>query len=140
MKNNHSFIIIFLLVLFVQFIPVVVSADIGIPCGRGEAMCSFNDIFVLINNVIKFFLKVIVLPCVILLITYAGFLLMVSGGDTGKRETAKKIFINILKGLLLILFSWFIVYTIFKAFGYDTSNGKAGLSISTIKQNIVYMV
>lgn len=142
MKKNHKILIIFLLVLFVQAVPLLVSADIGIPCARTPdpttgklIMCSFNDVFVLINNVIKFFLKVIVLPFIILLITYAGFLLMTSAGNEEKRTTAKNILFNIVKGLLLILFSWFIIYTLFTAFGYDTSNGRAGLSNGFIKWN-----
>lgn len=142
MKKNRNIIIIFLLVLFIQVVPVMVSADIGIPCARiadpatGKlTMCNFNDVFVLINNVIKFFLKVIVLPFIILLITYAGFLLMTSAGNEEKRTTAKNILFNIVKGLLLILFSWFIIYTLFTAFGYDTSNGRAGLSNGFMKWN-----
>jgi hypothetical protein len=95
-------------------------------------MCGFNDIFQLINNIIKFFLTTILLPIVVLLIAYSGFLFMTSAGNDEKRTKAKGIFKHIVVGILMILGAWFIVYTVFRAFGYDTSRGKAGLSDSTV--------
>ncbi len=130
--KKYRFVITLILVLFISVVPFVSSASIAIPCGKGEAMCSFNDLFVLINNIIKFFLVYLLLPFVILLIVYSGFLFMFSGANEEMRTKGKKIFKNIVIGILLILGSWFIVYTLFKAFGYDTSRGKAGLSDSTV--------
>ncbi len=113
--------------------PVIAYGAIVIPCAKGTAaMCGFNDIFVLINSLIKFFLTTILLPLLVVIISYAGFLFMFSGGNEEQRGKAKKIFKNIVIGLLLILCSWFIIYTLFKAFGYDTARGRAGLSDSTI--------
>jgi hypothetical protein len=130
--KKYQFIFIFVSILLINSVPFIASASIGIPCGRGEAMCSFNDIFVLLNNAIRFFLVYLLLPFIILLIVYSGFLFMFSGANEEMRTKGKKIFKNIIIGLLLILGSWFIIYTLFKAFGYDTSRGKAGLSDSTI--------
>ena len=124
---------IFVITLIAVYLPFIAFASIGIPCGRGEAMCSFNDLFVLINNIVKFFLVYLLLPFIIILIVYSGFLFMFSGSNEEMRTKGKKIFKNIVIGILLILCSWFIIYTLFKAFGYDTSRGKAGLSDSTVQ-------
>lgn len=109
-------------------VPFLAFAEIGIPCGKGGDMCNFNDIFILINNLIKFFLSNILLPIIIVFILYIGFLLLTSGGKPDARSKAKTIAKNILIGLAMILGAWLIVFTIFKAFGYDTSYGRAGLS------------
>ncbi len=132
MKAKKILLFIFL-VLLIQVMPVVVSGDIGIPCAKGTAdMCGFNDIFVLINNIIKFFLQVILLPFIIIIVAYAGGLFLTSGGNQETRKKAKSIFLNLLKGVFLILAAWLIVYTVFRALGYDTTRGRAGLSDKTI--------
>ncbi len=116
-----------------QIVPIEASAEIVLPCSRGTAeMCGFNDVFTLINSLIKFFLTTVMLPIMIVLISYAGFLFMTSGGDTSKRATAKKIFKNMAIGVLMVLFAWSIVYLVFKVFKVDTSRGRAGLSDETI--------
>jgi hypothetical protein len=95
---------------------------------KAVSMCNFNDIFRLINNVITFFLKDLLLPFVIILISYSGWLFMTSGGNEEKRTKAKKIFKNIVYGIAMILCSWLVVYLLFRAFGYDTRGGRAGLA------------
>ncbi len=157
-----NFLIIILFVTLFQFVPFFyTSAAIGIPCGTENVdptvkaeriseyqnqhpgatieeatektkMCNFNDIFRFINSGVKFFLTTILLPFVILLVVYAGFLFMTSGANPEARGKAKKIFKNILIGIALILLSWFIVYTIFKSLGADTTRGRAGLSLNNV--------
>lgn len=155
MKIFRKIILLLLLVISIQIAPVKVSGAIGIPCAtqtdttylneriaeyqknhpgtspedakKKVEMCGFNDIFRLINNVVTFFLKYVLLPFSILLISYAGFLFLVSGGNPDKKTKAKTIFKNLLIGILLVLFSWSIVYFVFRAFGYDTSGGRGGL-------------
>lgn len=154
-----NFLIIIMFVAIFQFVPVFsTNAAIGIPCGTENVdpavreerikeyqinhpgatveeatektrMCNFNDIFRFINSGVKFFLTTILLPFVILLVVYAGFLFMTSGSNPEARGKAKKIFKNIIIGVGLILLSWFIVYTIFKSLGADTDRGRAGLSM-----------
>ncbi len=132
----RKFLILITLALVVSILPITVSAEIGIPCAKGSAaMCKFNDVFVLINNGVKFFLQTILLPFMILLIAYSGFLFMTSGGNQERRSKAKKIFKNMFIGLALILGAWFIVYTIFTALGVDTTRGRAGLSDKTLNWN-----
>ncbi|OGI77404.1 hypothetical protein A3C57_02150 [Candidatus Nomurabacteria bacterium RIFCSPHIGHO2_02_FULL_33_12] len=141
-RKNYRFILIFIITLTVVVFPYIADASITIPCGRivnettGKVeMCGFNDIFELINSTIKFFLTMVLLPIVILLISYSGFLFMTSAGNEEKRTKAKSIFKHVILGILMILGAWFIVYTVFRAFGYDTSRGRAGLSDGKIEWN-----
>src|SRR4051812_32940083 len=43
---------------------------------------------------------------------WAGFKLLMSGGDTGAMTASKKMLTNILRGYLIILVAWLVVYTI----------------------------
>ncbi len=109
---------------FVYILPNFASAEIVLPCSRGTAqMCGFNDVFTLINNLIKFFLSYVLLPLSIILVSYAGWLFMTSGGNESKRTQAKAIFKNLLIGIAIFLLAWSIVYFVFKAFGVKGSNG-----------------
>lgn len=131
--KSKKIIFFVLLLSLIQIVPVAVSGDIGIPCAKGTAnMCGFNDIFVLINNIVKFFLQVVLLPLAIIIIAYVGFLFLTSGGNEEKRSKAKRIFGHLVIGILMVLGAWLIVYTLFRAFGYDTSRGRAGLSDKTL--------
>lgn len=163
MKFKNILLIIILVFSF-QLTPVSVNAALGIPCAtsnvdpnvqkerideyqkqnpgatleqatKATQMCNFNDIFRLINNGITFILTNLLLPIAIILITYAGFLFMTSGGNENKRSQAKTIFKNLFIGIAMILGAWLIVYLLFRAFGYDTSRGRAGLSDQTINWN-----
>jgi hypothetical protein len=157
-------VFIILLGFGLQFVPITVNGALGIPCAtskqdpavqkeriaeylkqhpeatlekatKATEMCNFNDIFRLINNIITFVLKDILLPITIVLITYAGWLFMTSGASENKRSKAKNLFKNLVIGIAMILCSWLIIYLLFRAFGYDTSRGRAGLSDQTINWN-----
>ena len=52
---------------------------------------------------------------------YAGFELVTSGGETSKREKAKKIFTNVAFGLAIAVAAFLIVQTILSIVGYKTS-------------------
>ena len=54
---------------------------------------------------------------------YAGFLMIFSGGESGKRTKAKGIFWNVALGLILAAASWLIIHTILGIVGYNTGNG-----------------
>jgi len=75
------------------------------------------------------------LPFCIILIAYSGFLFLTSGGNQEKRTKAKNIFKHLIIGILVILGSWLMVYWIFRAFGYDTSRGRGGLSDQALNFN-----
>lgn len=80
-----------------------------IPCTN---KCTFSDIFRLINNLIEFFLTVILIPLFIIIIIYAGVKYILAQGNPGKVANIKSILMNIVKGIILILCAWLIVRTI----------------------------
>ncbi len=101
-----------------------------VPCGTVRDAnnnitnpCGFNDIMTLINKVVKFILIDLALPIAAIMFAYAGFKLVTSGGETSKREEAKKIFTNVAIGLVIIAAAFLIVQTILSIAGYNTGVG-----------------
>jgi hypothetical protein len=75
----------------------------------------------LINKVISFLIFDISMPVAAVLFTYAGFLLMSSGDNPGKRKNAKNIFIGVGIGLVIAMVAWLLVQVILSTLGYDGS-------------------
>jgi hypothetical protein len=73
---------------------------------------------VLINNVINFILYGMVIPIAAILFAYAGFELVTSGGSTEKRGIAKKVFTNVVIGLVIAMSCWLIVKLVLGILGY----------------------
>ena len=128
--------------MFIIFTPFFSFAQSGlIPCGTektplvnspdgksqtgGEVIksCEFEHIFELINKVVNFALFQLALPIAAIMFAYAGFLMIFSGGESGKRTKAKGIFWNVALGLILAAASWLIIHTILGIVGYNTGDG-----------------
>lgn len=144
MKKTTKFLI-FILLFGILFSPLLsLAADSGslVPCGTeryapGEKIkingvdidasgmvknpCGFGDIMKMINKVIHFILFDMVVPIAAIMFAYAGFLLLTSGGETSKRQKAKKIFINVAIGFIIAVAAWLIVEFILKLLGYNTT-------------------
>lgn len=141
MNKISKITITFLIFLFVFFIPSFSFAQSGlIPCGTEKTplenkivngkevqtggniinSCKFEHIFELINDVVNFVFVNLALPISAIMFAYAGFLLIFSGGESGKRTEAKKIFWNVAIGLILAAASWLIVHTVLSILGYNT--------------------
>ncbi len=71
--------------------------------------CGFNDLLKLFKNFWKFIL-IMVVPIIAIMTAWIGFNFMQSGAEY--REKAKEMTWNMIKGLVLIIFAWFIVKTI----------------------------
>lgn len=80
-----------------------------IPC---TDKCTLTDVFRLLNNVITFFFKVILIPIFVVMLMYAGYQYLTAEGNPGKKANLKKMIGNFVKGILLILCAWLIVRTI----------------------------
>ncbi len=123
--------------LSVAITPSVASAQAGlIPCGTetittgahaGEVSnpCKWSDFFTLVTNVTNY---LIILGAAVsaLAFGWAGILMMTAGGEMGKIEQAKSIFVKVLIGFILMLAAWLIVHPIdagFIASGYFDSSG-----------------
>lgn len=70
----------------------------------------------LIQNVIQFVFAIAGLV-VLGFIVFAGFKFITSGGDAGKKEEAQKQIVAAVIGLLIIVFSFFIVQLVFNLLG-----------------------
>ena len=132
-KNlKKSFLVIILLVVFL--VPILSFADSNplpssgsglVPCGTEDAQhnitnpCKFSDLLTLVNTVVRFVLIDLAVPIAGLAFAYAGFLLLTAGGETSKLTKAKKIFLNVALGLIIVAASWLIIEAILTLLGYD---------------------
>ncbi|HBB65428.1 MAG TPA: hypothetical protein DCZ84_02225 [Candidatus Vogelbacteria bacterium] len=103
-----------LLVLSLVLLPLSVFAQTQlIPCGGSEQNpCTFKDLAVLAQNVIKFLAFYIATPLATLAIMYAGFKYLTSLDKPGSREEAKKILWNVLIGFFWVLAAWLVIDTL----------------------------
>jgi hypothetical protein len=93
-------------------LPILASAAGLVPCGgRGEPECGLEHLIGLGNNIITFLIGLATLVAVILL-AIGGFKLVISQGNPGAMEDAKKRIWNVLIGFLIILLAWLVVETI----------------------------
>ena len=77
----------------------------------GGPNCGFNEIILLVNNLIHDLVIISTLLAVIVF-CYAGFILLTSGGKAGALDKAKGMLFKVVIGYLWILAAWLIVYTI----------------------------
>jgi hypothetical protein len=83
--------------------------------------CGFNEFLTMVNNVVHFVIFEMAVPIAAIMFAYAGFLLVTSGGETSKREKAKKIFWNVALGLIFAVAAWLIVHELLNVVGYDST-------------------
>ena len=76
--------------------------------------CGFVGLIQLINNVIKWLIKISTLIATGVFM-YAGFLLLTSGGNPSKMTQAKAMLLKVVIGYGVILLAWVLVYTIVNA-------------------------
>lgn len=81
-------------------------------CTGGDT-CGFCELVLMVNNIVEW-LVIIVTTLTVLLIAFAGFRLITSGGDAQALQDAKKYLFNALIGILIILAGWTIVDTVLK--------------------------
>ena len=87
--------------------------------------CDFKAAIKLVDSVINLLLFIVAAPLLALILCYAGFILITSGGSSEARTKAKKIIKNVIIGYVIALAAWLIVHAIFKTIGYT---GYTGLS------------
>ncbi len=80
-----------------------------IPC---TDKCTFTDVFRLLNNVLTFFIEILLIPIFITIIMYAGYKYIAAGANGGAKANVKKMLQHIVGGIILILCAWLIVRTI----------------------------
>ena len=104
---------IHLLTFLLIVLPVTVLAQGNglVPCGRGDDMCGTEDIVPLVDGVVRFLITILSALAVIVMV-YAGFQMVTSGGDETKWRQAKGMFTNVVIGIIIVLAAWLIVDTI----------------------------
>jgi len=91
-----------------------------VPCGNpGQNPCTICDFFVLISNIINFFLKDIIPPLAILLLAVGGGMYMFSGQVPALMARAKSVIVSTLIGLVIIYGAFVIVGTFLSLIGLN---------------------
>ena len=119
MKHKIKFNLI-LSSIFLFITPLVASAKgpggvLGIPCDGVN--CTSEDVFILINNLIKFAITKLFFPIFIVAILYVGWSYLTAGGDTKKVANVKQMAWHMFLGVILVLAAWLIVKTVLDVLG-----------------------
>jgi hypothetical protein len=125
MKKRTKFLIC-LSIFLMLILPIFASAKL-VPCSNtpdpdtGEITdpCDFPAIMKLVDNILNFILKDMVLPIAAIMFAYAGFTLITAGtaSDTA-RSKAKSIFWSTLLGLAIAMAAWLLVKLILTILGF----------------------
>jgi len=121
------FIVFAFLGLFLT-VNLVVAQNFGtdeVATGLEGSLAGAEDPRIIIGRFIQFALGFLGI-LVVLLIMYAGFLWMTSGGDEEKIRRAKKILTNSVIGLIIILSSWGLTTFILNRFSNVIGGGDGG--------------
>ncbi|EKE18556.1 MAG: hypothetical protein ACD_9C00296G0002 [uncultured bacterium] len=94
-----------------------------IKCGRpGQNMCTLCDLIAGMNNIIQYLMK-IAIGVALLAITIGGVMYVVSAGDTGLADMAKKTITNAAVGFVIIFAAFLIIDTTISYLGTKEGMG-----------------
>lgn len=121
-------IVVFVLVAMAIVLPHITNAAGLVPdCNTGTTVnsagtglgtpCDFNAFMFLLNRIITFLLFTIATPLVALILCYAGYLMITSGGSSEKVTKVKHIVLNVIVGYIIGLAAWLIIKTIMTTLG-----------------------
>jgi len=97
--------------LYLTFLPQLVFTQGLVTCNGPE--CNFCHVVTMIKLVIDWLFGVSVLIAVIVLV-YAGFMLVFSRGDVGAVSKGKEMFFNVIIGIFIMLLAWTGIDTLMK--------------------------
>jgi hypothetical protein len=116
----------FLTIIFLSTVPHMVGAADFVTCGKeGQEPCQTCHAVQLVNNVIEWLILILGTIAAIIIV-YAGFQLVTSGGNTGAKEKAKELITNMFIGYAIVLAGWLLIDTGMKMLLTD---GSAGLGV-----------
>jgi hypothetical protein len=132
--NNHKYVILAALFIIVNFFPLIAQPAFAqglVPCGGpGQSPCTLCHLIIGFEGIFKW-LRDILLVVSILFITLSGVIYMVSSGNKGLMDFAKKAISYSLMGFALFLLSWLIVASILTALGYNQAGSWSTFSCDT---------
>lgn len=102
-----------------------------IPQTDNQAVCpaSFGMLMQVINNIISFALTMAIVFVAPLMISYAGFLMVVNPTSAGDVQKAKNILLNTIVGIVIALAAWMIVAAIMAVLYSPSGVGKTWLNL-----------
>lgn len=110
----------FLINLYSQNFAAVSSI---IPCGGKDTItgvvqraCTFCDFYVLLGNALNFLLVNIMLPLAVIVIIYAGFMMLTSRGNPAGFEKGKKALSSAVWGMVIAVIAYTVIDSILKYF------------------------
>lgn len=80
-----------------------------VPC---TDKCTVSDVFKLINGLISFFFKTLLIPLFVIMLMYAGFQYFKANGNPGQHAKLLSMLKHMIGGLLIILLAWLVVRVI----------------------------
>lgn len=95
-----------------------------VPCDGDD--CTINSVVQLMNNIMNFFFKVLLLPIFVIMILYLGYQYLTAGGKPGMHAKLGRMAMHMVGGLVLILCAWLIVKAILAILGYSDPFGFFG--------------
>ena len=117
------------LILFLIIFPVFIQAAGLVPdCGGVEQpACTFCDLFILFNNVVRFIMFDLVPPIAVFMLVVGGIMYFFAGTSPSVLTRAKSIITSVAIGLAIVFCSWIIVNTVLVKSGIvNTSTGSPG--------------
>lgn len=81
-----------------------------IKCGRGGSMCTLCDLISTMNTIIQYLMKISI-GVALLAMAIGGVMYVVSAGDTGMIDNAKKTIMNAAVGFVIIFAAFLIIDT-----------------------------
>ena len=108
-----------------------------VPCGgNGEHDCQLSDLIGMANGIVAYLLYIGVFVGVVM-ISYAGYTLVISQGNESAMEKAKSRIWNVIVGFVIILLAYLIINTILSVL---TGSGfeKWGIKTTSTSQTPIY--
>lgn len=99
--------------------PIPPAPTNGLIACNGADDCDFAALVATIDRVIKFLIFYVAFPIVAIVVAWAGWLLLTSGGNPGARDKAKGMIGKVVGGLIIALLAWAIVKLILITLGYS---------------------
>lgn len=109
-----------LVVFVILMLPIVAGAQSGLPkqivpesCNQPGGCSSICDIGELAQNVLNYGIFVMVVLSAFMF-AYGGWKMMTSGGNSEMYAQGKRVFVNVLIGLIMVLAGWIVIDTLMK--------------------------
>ncbi len=106
-------------IAFFVSVPMITYGAL-VPCDGVD--CSTCHIVTTVNGVVKWLVQIMVVLAGLIL-AWAGFTMVTSGGSSEKISHAKEMMVNALIGFIILLSAWLVVDTILKALVGETLPG-----------------